>query len=657
MKHHSIRVVAGALLAASCLFMGPAEAGVSRMEIASREPFAGGEAFGGTGAYERIVGRFYGELDPADKLNAEIVDLDKAPRNPRGWVEYSSDFFILKPVDMAKGNGALLYDVNNRGNKRALLQFNDAPPRNDPRTAEDAGNGFLMRHGFTVVWSGWLPDLPNINSNLRIQVPAAAGLTGRVWDEFLFNDAVTMQAKLSFPAANPTRASLLIRGRNVDEPTAVPADQWEFADASTIRLLPAGTPFKIGVIYQLVYDAVDPPVSGIGFAATRDLVAFLRYDATANPLATAGRPGITRALAHGTSQSGRYLRDFVYRGFNEDEGHRQVFDGINPHVSTARLFLNQRFAQPNRMSGTGHGFLFFPDTSFPFAYETQADPFTGRRDGILARCSARDNCPKVAHTISATEYWESGQSLITTDAAGQRDGTLPDNVRVYHVASTQHIEIATMPKGVCAVPHNPVDRRPVLRAVLLGLDKWVKDNAPPPASRYPRLADGSLVQAASLGFAVPGMSLPAHGPNPKPRMDYGPEFAEGIISKVLPTSTGDAYGVLVPKVDSDGNEIGGVRLPEISVPLGTATGWAVRAADAGGAGELCYLDGSFQPLAKTKAARTAKNDPRLSVEERYRDKDDYLAKLRAAAVALEREGYILAEDVPRIVERRAALAW
>jgi len=220
-----------------------------------------------------------------------------------------------------------------------------------------------------------------------------------------------------------------------------------------------------------------------------------------------------------------------------------------------------------------------------------------------------------------------------------------DNVRVYHLASTQHVEIATMPKGVCAVPYNPVDRRPVLRAVLLGLDSWVKDNTPPPASRYPRIADGSLVPMAAFGFSAPGMSLPAHGPNPKLRLDYGPDFIEGIITKVLPTSTGDAYGVLVPKVDSDGNEIGGVRLPEISVPLGTATGWAVRAAEAGGGGELCYLDGSFQPLAKTKAERAAKNDPRPSIEEALSGQGRLFAKLRQAAAGLEGEGYILAEDV------------
>src|SRR5215470_14535023 len=382
-----------------------AEARVTRIEITKREPFAAGQSFGTTGAYEKIVGRYHGTLDPAHPLNATIVDLDKAPRNASGLIEYSADFYLLKPVDLARGNGALLYDVNNRGNMRALAQFNNAPSSNDPTTPEQAGNGFLMRQGFTVVWSGWIPGLPANNNALRIDVPVATTAAGpieqTVWDEFLFNDDKSTRGRLTYRATttDKSRAKLLVRERNLAPPVAVPDDQWEFVDARTIRLLPEGTTFRIGMIYQLVYQAANPPVNGIGFAATRDLVAFLRHatadDAgTPNPLAEAGKTMIARALAHGTSQSGRYLRDFVYRGFNEDEQSRIVFDGINPHVATARLFLNQRFAQPNRMVNIGHGFVGFPDVSFPFAFETQTDPITGASDGILARCNTRDNCPK-----------------------------------------------------------------------------------------------------------------------------------------------------------------------------------------------------------------------------------------------------------------------
>jgi len=656
---------AGWLLAFLMLIV-PAQARVTRIDILRTEPFAGGAPFGTVGAYAKVVGRFHGELDPAAPLNAGIVDLDKAPRNARGRVEYSADFTILRPADLAKGNGALLYDVNNRGNKRALIQFNSAPASNDPSTQEQAGNGFLMRHGFSVVWSGWIPGLPAANHELGIDVPiatsAAGPIEGTVWDELLFNDATTTQARLSFRAVHPESATLYTRDRNADPPAAVAADQWEFVDPQTIRLLPAGTAFRIGAIYQLVYRAADPPVAGIGFAATRDLVAFLRHDAaddagTANPLGDAGKPAITRAVAHGTSQSGRYLRDFVYRGFNEDEAGRIVFDGINPHVATARLFLDKRFAQPNRMVQIGHGFLFYPDVSFPFAFETQTDPFTGATDGILARCSARKNCPKVISTNTSTEYWQSGESLLLTDPLGQADGVAPDIVRIYHFAGTQHVGIqSTMPKGVCAMPPDRVDYAPLLRAALLALDGWVKDGTPPPPSRHPRIADGTLVEMTAPGVAIPGF-MPVKGPSPRPRFDYGPDFAKGIIDKVLPVVLDQRYRVLVPRVDADGNETSGILLPDIAVPTATAMGWSARSASAGGAGELCYLDGSYLPFAKTKAEREATGDGRLSLEERYRDPADYAAKVRAAALALQHDGYLLPEDVERISARAATSAW
>jgi Alpha/beta hydrolase domain len=651
------------------LLASAAQARVTRIEITRQEPFAAGQDFGTVGAYEKLVGRFHGELDPAAPLNAGIVDLDKAPRNATGMVEYSSDFYILRPVDLGKGNGALLYDVNNRGNKQALFQFNNAPAgRNDPTTAADAGNGFLMRQGFTVVWSGWLPDLPDTNSNLRLTVPVAknadgSAITEKVWDEFLFNNTTTAEAKLSFIPVSPdtAHASLLVRDRNTAAPQTLAPTQWEFADARTIRLLPAGTPFSIGKIYQLIYEAKDPPVAGIGLAATRDWIAFLRHakaddSGNANPLASGGHLVPTRALAHGTSQSGRYLRDFVYRGFNEDEAGRIVFDGINVHIGAGRSFLDFRFAQPERMQNIGHGFMYFPNTNFPFAYENERDPFTGVSDGILARCTARGNCPKVIHTESGIEYWQSGESLVTTDPSGRHDATLPAGVRVYHMASTQHVDVATMPPGVCAEPWNKVDRRPVLRALLLALDRWVKNGTHPPPSRYPRIDDGTLVAMADWHFDVAGVERP-QAPNGKPLFDYGPDFAKGIIDNVLPEKTAQAYTVLVPQVDADGNEIGGVRLTDIAVPLATTTGWAVRSEDAGGAGELCYLDGSMIPFAKTKAERLAKGDKRLSVEERYRTKADYVARVTRAVEALEKAGYILAEDRQRVIERAEALPW
>jgi hypothetical protein len=505
-----LRCASLALIAATA----SAEARVTRIEIIKTEPFAAGQTFGTVGAYEKVVGRFRGELDPKSLLNAIIVDLDKALRNARGMVEYSTDFYILKPVDVTKGNGALFYELANRGNKGILRRFN-------------------------------------------------------------------------YPAGS----------NDVDD---------------------AGTP---------------------------------------NPLAAGGRPALTRTISQGNSQSGRYLRDFLYSGFNEDEAHRIVFDGAIPTVASGRTFLNYRFSQVGRINPAGHGFMFFPGGEFPFAYENQTDPFTGKSDGILARCAASNTCPKVIHLNSGTEYWQAGQSLVTTDPLGQRDTTPPSNVRIWSMTSVAHqgVNPAT-PKGVCAMPYNLTDYRPLLRGALVALDRWVKDGTPAPASRYPHIADGTLVHSVKLNPAIPGLAM-ARGPNEKPRLDFGPDVDKGIISKALPVALKDRYRVLVPSVDADGNETAGLALPDITVPTGTAMGWSVRSEFGGGTGELCYLDGAFIPFAKTKAEREAMNDPRPSLAERYRDNADYSERVKAAATALERDGYLLPEDAKRIVQRAEKLTW
>jgi hypothetical protein len=340
---------------------------------------------------------------------------------------------------------------------------------------------------------------------------------------------------------------------------------------------------------------------------------------------------LRRTLAFGQSQSGRYLRGFVYHGFNEDERNRIVFDGIHSNIAAARVFLNYRFAQAVRGNQLAHENMFYPDVDFPFAYESQADPITGKTDGIFSRCAMRGNCPKLIHTVSSNEYWQSGQSLVTTDPLGSRDSTPPENLRIYLTAGTQHVLRQNNPKGICSLPTSPVDYRPVLRALVLALDRWVKDGTLPPPSRYPRIDDRTLVAASAVGFPkIPGIQFPS-GPNPKRRVDYGFENEKGIINKVVPEYLSKTYPVLVPRVDSDGNEIAGIRLPDVAVPTGTATGWALRAPDVGGAGELCTQDGSFIPFAKTKTEREDKGDPRLSLEERYRDKADFVAKVRNAA--------------------------
>ncbi len=653
--NRSRSLVAGVLLAV-LTSAAPALAEVVRIEITRRQTIP--EAtFGEVGSYERITGRFHGELDPDHPLNRGIVDLAAAPRNARGRVEYSADLDILKPVDPRRGNGVLLYDVNNRGNKRALADFNDAPRLNDPTTAAHLGNGFLMRRGYTVVWSGWIHGIPGAKDNeVQIRIPSAPGLEQAVWDELLPNTAGVLRFPLSFAAVRTDRtgATLYRRTRHGDAPQPVPADEWEFAGAQAIRLLPAGRAFERGVLYQFVYPAANPPVTGIGFAATRDLVAFLRHSTIeVNPLAGA----IGHTLAYGASQSGRYLRDFTWRGFNEDERGRRVFDAINPHISTARLFLNHRFAQPIRMTHIGYGFHAFPDIGFPFAYQDETDPYTGAVDGILNRCTARGNCPKVVHSTTGTEYWQSGQSLVTTDPAGRRDAVIPDSVRIYHYAGTQHIMGATMPPGACALPPNTVDPRPAMRAVLVAMERWVRDGTPPPPSAYPRIADGSLVPMRQWRFPdLPGVQRPV-GPAPKTRFDYGPDFARGVFSRALPQPLKEDYPVLVPQVDADGNEVAGVRVPEQAVPLATSMGWAVRGPASGTQGELCYLDGSIVPLLRGAAARREMRDPRASLGERYGTPASYASRVAENAEAMVRAGRLLDEDAQRIVRRAQAVRW
>ena len=654
-----------------------AQAEVTRIDIASTAPFAGGESFGATGPYVRVTGRFYGELDPTHPANRAIVDLRSAPRNARGKVEYSADFDLLRPADAMKGNGTLIYDVNNRGNKRILHLLDDTPANNALDTPESAGDGFLMRQGFSIVWSGWIPanprSFPPAANVLRLEAPIAPGLEQPVWDEFLFNDGKQLEGRLTFPAASldKAKAQLTVRERNDGAPVTIPRGGWEFRDDGAIVLLPPGTPFRAGALYQFAYRAKNPPVAGIGYAATRDWIGFLRYrqrDAAGafNPLGSGGRHKIAVALAHGTSQSGRFLRDMLYNGFNETEDLRTVFEGLNPHIASARLFLNYRFAQANRIYSIGYGSLGYPDAAFPFAYEKQRDPKSLREDGLLERCRKTGSCPKILQTVSSTEYWQGGHSLNTTDPMGERDIALPDNVRIYHFAGTQHVITATMPKGACAAPagggpNTWVDPRPAMRALILALDRWVKTGAPPPASVYPRIADGTLVPASSLKWPA----IPASGtftftaprsPNPMPQFDYGARFADGIIDTVPPAVNAFRYRVLVPAIDADGNELAGLRLPEQAVAAATTTGWSLRSAEGGSAGELCYLDGLALPFARTAAEREAAQDPRPSLAERYQDKNTYLSKVRTAAQDLVQRGFYLEEDVEKTVER-AARAW
>ena len=647
---------------AFCLGVLPAiavRAEITAIVIERTESFAGGMTFGEPGAYVRLTGIAKGELDPRDPRNKAIVDLDKAPRNARGMVEYDTDIDILRPADPAAGNGRLLYEVSNRGNKFLLPMLDRAPATapfsvNDPRTVENAGTGWVFRQGYTVVWSGWDPSASSEGQRLTIRVPVVSNggtpIVREIREEFVYGTRVPTTlaaAPLSYEAADldPVKARLTVRAREAETPQPIPAGGWAYAGARAIKLLPEGTAFKPGYIYDFRYPAKNPRVMGVGFAATRDVVSFLRYgtqDAAghSNPLLTPdGKNPARYALAFGISQSGRYLRDHVGGGFNADEHGRKVFDGVLAHISgIGKMFLNIEYAQPFRTS-TQHEDHDFPENWFPFAHGVLHDPVTGKTAGLL-RNDGSD--PLVIETNTATEYWQKGASLLATDPLGRHDIKIPAGVRLFMIAGTQHggRPFLDTSAGNCSNPRNPNDPSPVLRALLVDLDQWVSAGTPPPASRIPRLADGTLVDAERTGFPkVPGMAIAEHGNRLMLHGDWR-------APRPMPSK---AYRSMVSRVGADGNEVAGVRMPAIAAPLATYTGWNLYKAPYP-EGELCDRDGSYVPLPKTGAEAAAKSDPRPSLEVLYGNRDGYLRRLSAATDALVAARLLLPEDAERILQ-------
>lgn len=652
-------------LIAAMLIATPVYADVVKVEVKSRADVVAGKAFGAAGPYEKLSGTIHFAIDPKNSANTIITDIDKAPRNAAGKVEFSSDFYLIKPKDPSRGNGTVLYEVSNRGGKGLLGFFNFASGSLDPQTPEQFGDGFLLNNGFTLLWIGWQFDPPAREGLVRVYAPIAREPDGRAIQGLVRSDFVVSelgrQASLAdrdhaayvVAKANEASAVLTVRDTVEGSRRTIPRAQWSFTeDGKSVRMAAGFEPKKI---YEVVYTSQDPSVVGVGPAAIRDTIARLKYGA----LDELGLPqgAIKRAIAFGISQSGRFLRTYLYYGFNEDESHRQVFDGVMAHVAGAgRGSFNHRFAQPSR---DGHPYInfFYPTDIFPFSDNPQRDPVTGLTDGLLTHSGKPQFVPKVFYTNSSYEYWGRAASLVHTTVDGQQDMPLPSNVRAYLLAAGQH-GVANFPpaRTIGQQLNNPLDYRWVMRTLLVSMNRWVGEGIDPPASAIPRIADGTLVAPDKLAFPrLPSVNV-ATVPHKAYHADYGPDFAaKGIVTQEPPT-IGAAFPILVPQVDADGNELAGVRVPELSVPVATYTGWNLFNERSGPVNVLSSMQGSFIPFARSRAERDRVNDPRRSVEERYQGREPYLALIGKAASDLVAKGYLLSADVARIIEQ-AGTRW
>jgi hypothetical protein len=656
---------------------------VMAFEVAFRRPLAGGRSWGAMGPYEELRGVLRFAIDPGHPANARITDVGLAPRNRDGRVEFSADVSVLLPVDRSRASGRMLLDVVNRGNRVALPNFNRAiRPTIDEHTpvdvAVDAGDGFLMRRGYVVVACGWQKDAPPYPALITLRGPDAVNpdgspITGRVYSQLqsavdTHNFLLSDKGHRAYPVAdmNEAAASIEVRDEPDGAPQSLPRNSWRFGRIDDDgRYVPDANyvcstdGFKKGRLYQIVYTTVGARVLGVSFAALRDVTSWIKYGSAAldSPV-----PGIRYAYAYGRSQTGRYLRTYVENDFNLDEQGREALDGIIANVAGGmRGEFNQRFGQNSKDRNN------MLTQMFPFTSTPSTDPETEETGSLHARLDARGSPLKVFYTNTSAEYHRGDASLIHTDPDGRRDVEPGRNARVYAFAGTEH-GLGTWPPTDLSAPtdlgtdrsrnlRNVVDYNPLLRACLVNLDRWVADGVEPPPSCHPRISDGTAVPVGwlrSVFDGIPGAAYPAHHAHPR-RRDYGLMSNREQVT-TLPPKVGGVYGSLVSAVDSDGNEVAGIRLPEVAIPLAATTGWNMRHPEIGGETQLLVFAGSTLPFARTRRAREASKDPRPSIEERYASRDDYLRRVRQAAVALAAERYLLEEDIESCVER-ASLLW
>ena len=652
----------------------PVEARVTRFVVERTTPYGDGRAFGDAGAFERLEGTAHFEVDPSDPLNAVIVNIDRAPRNARGFVEFSASFVLIKPVDVTRGNGKLLYGLNNRGNA-IEIPFQSFPPL--PIGSTDVGDGLFFRLGFSFVDAGWAGDIETTATRLGATLPVAvqpdgSSIVAPIRIEYR-GEGHTFPLKgddrfVSYETADTgtSASTLTVRDAYAGARTPVAADRWAFGRCPTgLASLVASTTdiclfdgFDPDKVYELTYPAKNPWVMGLAYTVTRDLASFLRYETaddegSPNPLRSAGR-GVRRVYGLGISSTGMYLRDFLYLGFNQDEGRRQVFDAVRIHISgTHRLFANVEFADPNVYARQDQKPDFTSHSIPPLTYAVTTDPISGVRDGILKR---PETDPLVFHTDTSNEFWQMNASLNVHDGLGN-PVPIPDSVRLYSIASHSHAGAAGVgarptDRGTCANPTNGyVSSAPVLRALLVALDEWVDRGIEPPPSAYPDVRNGTLgtLQTAADAFPlIPNVSFPTVV-NELYAFDHGPLFSSrGGRLTLIPPVRGRRYEVLVPMPDRDGHDTAGIKTVDVSVPVGTNTGWNLHAPGPRGE-DLCGLNGSFIPFVTTLEERLENGDPRRSLEERYRDHAGFVEAVRRAATRSVANRVLLEDDATAII--------
>lgn len=653
------------LLSFFLLTFASANARVIRVDITSRADILNGKSFGTAGAYQRILGRIYFSVAVRNRHNQRIVDLKNAVNLKNGEVEFSADFIALRPKEPRKGNSSMLLENPNRGHSRIVALVDGG----DWDAAKDAGDEWLLRQGFTFVSLGWQWDAAGVDA-LRLYAPIAKEngktITGLLRGDLMPSKPmqeiplghliVGNSGGTEYPVANPDdpRNVLTVRDSRDAPRTVIPRSEWQFAHTVNGKLTPStrdihlNGDFQPGKIYEYVYAVSDPVVAGLSFAAIRDFVSYSKHDPHAiTP--------VQRVYAEGISQNGRFLRNFLYDGFNADENGEIALDGVLAHVAGAgRGDFNYRFAQPSRDAQPTSS-IFFPTDIFPFTDLPEKDPLSGETGGVLDRAVAEKVVPKIFFSNTSYEYWGRACALIHTSADGKQDAQISENVRIYHFTGEQHFPGPWPPaKGqgdlLGQEPESPLPIRYFWRAMIVNMDAWVRSQTNPPPSSYPKIADGTLVSLHDYAFpAIPGVNKP-HEANSGTRLDFGPHWRDGILS-LQPPKVGEPFPVLVPQVDMDGNERDGVRLPEITVPLATYASWNLRDPSIGAPDQRVSFEGSYISFAKTAAERQKNGDPRRSIEERYSGHEDYMTRYTKALDDLVKQRWILSEDRNQVVER------